>query len=75
MKDLEAIRARDASCPEKDFHVYYAMEDRRALLKYVDELREAARKVTDARCEAAAGCGCKHCRAVGDLRRLLGEKP
>jgi hypothetical protein len=44
------------------------------VLAYVDALRAAAGKVTTERCEFAAGCGCRHCRAVGDLRALLGEQ-
>lgn len=80
--NLAAIRARDADYNDvfeaqasmsKDIAhrlVAWPVADRRALLAYVDELREAAGKVTwfdysDADDDVQ--------QAINDLRRLLGE--
>lgn len=85
--DLEAIRARDAAWrssvdipSEKPSQMY---RDRRALLAHVDELREAAGKVT---CKYCGGLGWiiplqeddrafeeAPCQDCADLRALLGE--
>lgn len=93
--NLAAIRARDADYNDvfeaqasmsKDIAhrlVAWPVADRRALLAYVDELREAAGKVTCERCGGST-CAPEHGRGIpapgtcpdcGDLRRLLEEKP
>lgn len=67
MIDLDAIRERDAT----QFEMYHrSCHDRRALLRYVDELRAAAGKVS---------CGLCHdmredCPACEELRKLTGER-
>lgn len=94
-QQLEAIRARDADYNDvfeaqasmsKDIAhrlVAWPVADRRALLAYVDELREAAGKVTCWRCEGYGelkspyeeGAGmddAEPCPDCADLRRLLG---
>ena len=91
MIDLKAIRARDAlwmprSMRNKSVGAFgpfgeQELQDRRALLAYLDELREAAGKVT---CERCNGVGTHvspmtpfsrvRCDDCADLRRLLGEK-
>lgn len=90
MIDLDAIRKRDRDYDDvfeaqanmsKDIAhrlVAWPVADRRALLAYVDELREAAGKVT---CWVCQGTGHDRgwpvhnppCYACADLRRLLGE--
>ena len=94
-QQLEAIRARDADYNDvfeaqasmsKDIAhrlVAWPVADRRALLAHVDELREAAGKVTCERCGGST-CAPEHGRGIpapgtcpdcDDLRRLLEEKP
>ena len=82
MIDLEAIRARDACVRFMDYATAGDI-DRRALLAHVDELREAAGKVTCERCGGST-CAPEHGRGIpapgtcpdcDDLRRLLEEKP
>lgn len=95
MIDLAAIRARDADYNDvfeaqasmsKDIAhrlVAWPVADRRALLKAYDELREAAGKVTCARCsnegkrivldEYGNFKNLVPCPDCADLRRLLGE--
>ena len=93
--NLAAIRARDADYNDvfeaqasmsKDIAhrlVAWPVADRRALLAHVDELREAAGKVTCERCGGST-CAPEHGRGIpapgtcpdcDDLRRLLEEKP
>lgn len=96
MIDLEAIRTRDrdyndvfeaqASMSKDIAHrlVAWPVADRRALLAYVDELREAAGKVTCLTCGNTGRASLKmpgswgawteaDCPDCADLRRLLSE--
>ena len=90
MFDLDAIRARDAAGVYDGIEVHSANAnfriaafDRRALLRYVDELLAATRKVKCGRCHGTSRITLTNtidevhdygpCPDCSDLRRLLGE--
>ena len=68
--DLEAIRARDAEFSDEHMHTMaYGVQDRRALLAYVAELREAAGKVTCAKCDGLGRTKLVDSKAIEHLRQ------
>ena len=71
--DLEAIRARDAALKQyADGYLMPADVDRRALLAYVDELREAAGKTLRLLDYADVSDDCQYGTiSTGTVRELL----